>query len=208
VIEIQDSRLYPLLPHDQGPHVFGGPATHAGSTPSGLSVPLHKLLTLDLHDPAVPFRSSKIRFLPLYYPLKYGYGGSSIQYSIISDKEIRILHMSDSEPNSEDEASVRVDAFPEIRYAAQAAISNDDSIDWFTMTLGGTGTLDHQSDQCENKECRNYHTDPDMHLIASIPPKPIPGHQDIWWDFDGAYMLFYFWLCRGCKTICASNRGT
>jgi hypothetical protein len=131
-----------------------------------------------------------------------------MQYSVVSDQQIQILYLSDPNPDPPDEVYVKVDAFPEIRYAARPPIPNDKGIDWFTLTLGGTGTLNHKSDQCENKDCRNYRADPDVDLIASIPPKPIPGHKDIWWEFEGAYMLFYFWLCRGCKTILTCNRCT
>ncbi len=208
MIEVRDRQLYPLVATDHGPHVFGGPVSHRGATPSGSSVPVHKLLSLDLHDDAIPFDSYAIRYLPLYYPLKYGFGGPSMQYSVVSDEEIHILYMSDPTPDPPDEAYVEIEAFPEIRYAAQSPIHNDDAIDWFTLTLGGTRTLDQKSDQCENKPCPNYHAEPDVDLIASIPPKPIPGHEDIWWEFEGAYMLFCFWLCRGCDTILTSNRST
>ena len=131
-----------------------------------------------------------------------------MQYAVESNEEIRILHMSDPEPDSPDEAYVKVDAFPEIRYAAQPPISDGDAIDWFTLTLGGTETLDHKPDQCKNVDCKNFNAEPDVSLIASVPPKPIPTHPEIWWEFEGAYMLFYFWLCRGCNTIIASNRST
>lgn len=208
MIDVRDTRLYPLIAQQDGPHVFGGSASHRGAIPSGSSVPVHRLLSLDLHDLAIPFESSVIRYLPLYYPLKYGFGGPSMQYLIVSDEEIKIIYMSDPVPDPPDEAYVQVDAFPEIRYAAQRPISEDDAIDWFTLTLGGTGTLDHQSDQCENKDCPHYRANPEVDLIASIPPIRIPGHEDIWWEFEGAYMLFYFWMCRGCKAIITSNRST
>ncbi|MCC9604228.1 hypothetical protein LOC67_27050 [Stieleria sp. JC731] len=208
MIDVRDTLLYPLQESERGLHVFGGVPSHRGVTPAGSAVPVHKLLTIDLRDEAIPFRSDSIDCLPLYYPLKYGFGGPSMQYSMVSNDEIHILHISDAEPDPPDEAYVRVDAFPEIRFSAQSAIENDDDIDWFTLTLGGTGTLGHRSDPCENASCPNYHKAPDVDLIASIPPKPIPGHEDIWWEFEGGYILFYFWLCRGCKTVIASNRST
>ena len=208
MIDVRDTMFYPLQESEGGLHVFGGAPSHRGVTPTGSDVPVHKLLTIDLHDDSVPFSSDSIDFLPLYHPLKYGFGGPSMQYSVVSNDEIHILHLSDPEPDPAEVAYVKVDAFPEIRFSAKPAIQNDDDIDWFTLTLGGTGTLDHQSDPCENESCPNYHKEPDVDLIASIPPKPIPGHEDIWWEFEGASMLFYFWLCRGCKTIIASNRST
>ena len=208
LIEIPDSQIYPLDECSNGRHVFGGEPNHRGVLPAGSSVAVHKLLTIDLTDDAIPFNSATLTQLPLYYPMKYGYGGPSMQYAVDSDSEIRILHMSDPEPDPPDETYVKVDSFPEIRYAAQSPISKDDAIDWFTLTLGGTGALDHTSDQCENEGCKNYHAEPDVSLIASVPPKPIPSHPEIWWEFEGAYMLFYFWLCQGCKTIIASNRST
>jgi hypothetical protein len=208
MIEVRDNHCYPMIAQVNGQHVFGGPVSHRGAIPAGTSVPLHKLLVVDLNDRKVPFSSSTLHFLPLYYPLKFGFGGPSMQYAVVSDQEIRILYMSAPEPDPADLAYVKVDAFPEVRYAVQPAIPKDKPLDWFTLTLGGTGTLDHKSDQCQNTDCPKYHSEPDADLIASIPPIPIPGHEDIWWDFEGAYMLFYFWLCRGCKTIMASNRST
>lgn len=208
MIVVRDTQLYPLVVQVGGPHVFGGRASHRGTTPPGSNVAVHKLLTIDLRDDTVPFASSAIRFLPLYHPLQYGAGGASMQYSIVSEDEIRITHISPPEADPPDERYVKVDAFPEIRYAASPPISDDDPIDWFTLTLGGSGTLDHKSDPCQNGDCPNYRGKPDVDLLASIPPKPIPGHKDVWWEFEGAYMLFYFWLCRGCGSILTSNRCT
>src|SRR5688500_4357600 len=83
-----------------GPHRFGGAPAHRGVTPRGTRTPLHLLLLLDLADPNCPVRSDAgVRYLPLYYPLKYGVGGPTVQYAVASDDEIEILHLSDDAPD-------------------------------------------------------------------------------------------------------------
>lgn len=204
MITLRDKRLYPLVSQNDGPHVFGGQVTHLGATPEGSSVSVHKLFTLDLKDPHLPFLSSTVRYLPLYYPLKYGSGGASMQYEIVSEKEIRIIYLSDPEPDSSDDEYVHADVFPEVRYGALLPIQNREKLNWFTVTVGGESALGHLSNQCENSDCIHYHKAPDVDLIAAIPP----GEDDIWWEFKGSYMYFYFWICRGCQTVLASNRST
>jgi len=203
-----DKMLYPMSIDPNGKHVFGGKATHKGSTPSNTNVPLHKLLSIDLSDSKIPFSVEGLKKLPLYYPLKYGIGGPSIQYSVLSENEIDIIYMSDPQPDPEDEAYVQVESFPEVRLKTDSPVINDDDLSWFTISLGGSETLDHQADYCENPNCANYHKEPDVELIACVPPFPIPGKEDLWYEFEGAYLLFYFWYCNGCSTIIASNRCT
>ena len=200
--------MFTMTPKASGLHMFGGRANHRGATPRGSSIPVHKLLSLDLRDPILPFKSEALQQLPLYYPLKYGFGGSSMQYLIISDDEIEIFYISHSEPDSDQVAYVKVESFPSVRYSLDRHIPNDDHIDWFTITIGGSCTLDHSADRCQNSRCPMYRAKPQVDLIASIPPVPIPGHKDIWWEFEGGYLLFYFWLCRGCQAIITSNRAT
>lgn len=208
MIRVLSKQMFTMIPDRSGNHIFGGPPCHHGATPKNTSVPLHMLLSLDLTDSRLPFRSDTLKFLPLYYPLKYGSGGSSVQYRIVSDERIEIIYLSDPEPDPEERAYVKIESFPEVPYSIGKAIPNDDSIDWFTTTIGGTCTLDHESDWCLNPQCPYYNTESKTDLIASIPPAPIDGHDDVWWDFQGSYMLFYFWLCRGCNGIIASNRCT
>ena len=207
MIEIAKSKCFPLSIDKNGKHIFGGLQKHNGVLPDDSNVPVHLLLTIDLSDTNIPVNSTNLKFLPLYYPLKYGLGGPSMQYEVVSDTEINIIYLSDPKPDDPDSAYVKVDAFPEINYMAQSPVDEND-LDWFTITIGGNATLDHESDRCENPNCPNYHTNTNTELIAAIPPIPIAGHDEIWWDFDGAYMIFYFWLCRGCNTIITCNRCT
>ena len=130
-----------------------------------------------------------------------------MQYAVNSDDSIEIIHLSGNVDDA-DSQYVQVDAFPQMFYSIGDRIGPQDSVDWFTLTIGGTETLDHTSDNCNNQACPLYHKNESAALLASVPPIPIPGHDEIWWDFDGAYILFYFWLCRGCSTVITSNRCT
>lgn len=206
MIEIVKAGCFPLEKKKGGPHCTGGAAKHKGVLPRGSKVPVHRLLSLDLSDPDCPIRADGLKMLPLYYPLKYGFGGPSMQYEIISDDEIRIIHLSDPEPD--EDPYVKVASFPEVRYAILPPVPSDDDLDWFTITLGGAFTLDHFSDCCLNPECSNYGSNEACELLASVPPAPIEGHEDIWWEFEGAYMLFYFCVCHGCGGIITFNWAT
>src|SRR6516165_9946704 len=89
-----------LVLSDAGMHRFGGPPAHTGVIPQGTDTPLHHFFSIDLSDINNPIRTdSDIRYLPLYYPLKYGQGGPRVQYSVLSNTEIRILYMSDEAPD-------------------------------------------------------------------------------------------------------------
>jgi hypothetical protein len=88
---VRNTQMFTMTPKASGHHMFGGHADHRGATPRNSSIPTHKLLTLDLRDPLLPFRSDTLHRLPLYYPLKYGSGGPSMQYLVISDDEIDIF---------------------------------------------------------------------------------------------------------------------
>lgn len=54
---------------------------------------MHLLLQLDLRDSLVPIeaKDTPLTYLPLYYPLRYGWGGGEVQYSVDSDEKITIL---------------------------------------------------------------------------------------------------------------------
>ena len=113
---LKDYRSYRLVLADTGPHRFGGPPMHIGVIPAGTETPLHLILCIDLADANCPVKTeSPIRYLPLYYPLKYGQGGPEVQYAVLSDTEIQILRMSDDTPDDESRAYVRVSQLPESR---------------------------------------------------------------------------------------------
>ena len=192
-----------------GRHIFGGPPYHRGITPAGASVPTHRLFEIDLTDPDLPFSSESLRSLPLYYPLKYGYGGPSMQYRILSENRIEIIHISDPQPDPEDEAYVKVDWFPEIRFTVSPPLPSggEKSLPFDIATVGGT--VEYGEDEpCRNPDCPNFESSAQCELLATIPPLPIEGEDDIWWEFEGACMFFFFWQCKGCSTIITANGGT
>lgn len=207
MLKINSKKMFTLKQSLWGSHIFGGPANHVGIIPPKTDIPIHLLLTLDLQDKKIPFSSDNLRYLPLYYPLKYGLGGASMQYEVLSDSKIRIIYMSDPLPDDDDRTYVKVDTFPKLRFKIDQEIDNDDNIDWFTITIGGKPTLDHESDTCLNKLCKHYKSDKETDLLCSLPPIKLKK-PELWWEFENAYMLFYFWLCRGCNTIITSNRST
>ena len=218
---------------EEGRHVFGGPARHKGVRPEGSEIPLHHFATLDLADLNSPIRFDPegVRFLPLYYSLAYGFGGSEVQYAVESDDAIRILHMSDPEPDPSDEAYVQVAHLPEARadiipltYAEtrmRVMSERDDVCDLSAadeelrenmggsqaMLFGGQAHANLGDEWvCHNPDCsigKNQGTFAIEPLI-SIPPIPVQGKTDFWYEFEGS-VDFCFFLCPECRAICATN---
>lgn len=214
-----------------GPHRFGGPPAHRGVTPPHTNTPLHLLLLLDLADPNCLVQSQNgVRYLPLYYPLKYGFGGPSVQYSVLSEEEIRILYMSDERPDPDDEQYVRVPELPScsaeivpLRYeearilffhrtyfqpsAEDSAILHELWREHPLIHVGGyTQPPVNAGDLfCRNPECEYFDRRVWVEIIASIPPVPVNGTDEFWYEYQGGDMEFFFALCVYCGTVMAFN---
>lgn len=186
---------------------------------------------LDLADNDCPIVSDgKVRYLPLYYPLKYGSGGPSVQYEVISDDKIRILYLSDDLPDPEDEQYVRVAQLPtsaakilplgyeEARALAFAggyfqpnvedrAILTELEREHPLILIGGQRRLPVNAGDifCKNRKCEFYDRRVWVDVVAAIPPVPINGVEDFWYEYKGGHMAFYFAICHYCRTIIAFN---
>lgn len=178
-----------------GPHRLDGPP-HRGVVPPHTDTALHLLLLLDLANDACPFEcEGTTRYLPLYYPLKYGSGGPSIQYAVVSDGDIKILYMSDDAPDAEDEQYVRLAQLPsasaqilplsyeEARVLAFAgayfqpnaddrAILNALTREHPLVLIGGGRRLPLNAGDviCRNPECEFFNRRVWFDVIAAIPP--------------------------------------
>lgn len=214
-----------------GPHRFGGAPSHCGVVPPNTNTALHLLLLLDLADEACPFEcGGATRYLPLYYPLKYGLGGPNLQYVVVSDDEIKILYMSDDAPDAENEQYVRIGQLPsapaqivplsyeEARILAFAggyfqpnaddgAILNALNREHPLVLIGGHRRLPRNAGDviCRNPECAFFTRRVWFDVIAVIPPVPINGADDFWHEYQGGHLDFYFGLCHHCHTIIAFN---
>lgn len=196
---------HPLKRDASGRHVFGGVPFHKGIVPSGSKVPTHRIFEIDLEDPSLPFGSDRLKSLPLYYPLKYGIGGPWMQYRVVSEAEIEIVAISDAEPDPEERAYVKASQFPEVRFNVLPRLLEGDKLTYDVATLGGS-LEEGANEPCRNPLCVTVGSSDQCDLLATIPPIPVEGHDDIWWEFEGAYMFFHFWYCRGCDTIITNNR--
>lgn len=189
------------------------------------------MLLLDLSDANCPIESDgTIRHLPLYYPLKYGFGGPSVQYAVLSEDEISILYLSDETPDAEELQYVRVPELParsaqivplnseEARILALAggdsqpnatdlAILQELSREHELILIGGGERLPVNAGGviCRNPACDFLNRSVRVYVIAGIPPVPINGESEFWDEFQGAYMEFYFAFCPCCHTIIAFN---
>jgi hypothetical protein len=198
---LADGRPFRLRLGPTGLHRFGGRPAHRGITPPHTHTPLQLLLLLDLADAACPIKSDgAVRHLPLYYPLKYGQGGPSVQYAVLSEDEISILYISDAEPDPEDRQYVRVPELPTcaaaiipLRYeearilafaggyfqpnADDRAILDDLNREHPLVLLGGHARLPVNAGDviCRNLACRSFNRRVWVDVIASIPPVPING---------------------------------
>jgi hypothetical protein len=227
----RDGRPYRLALGPSGPHRFGGKPVHRGVTPSGTQVPLHLLLLLDVSDPACPFTcDASVKYLPLYYPLKYGLGGPAVQYSVVSGSQIEILYMSDPIPDAPEEQYVQVSELPSspariipLCYEEARIISfsggyfrpNDDdgrileelARDHPLVQVGGYRRLPVNAGDviCHNPQCELFSQRVWVTVIASIPPVPVNGSDAFWHEYQGGDVEFYFCLCHDCATVIAFN---
>jgi hypothetical protein len=228
---LKDGRPCRLRLGPAGPHRFGGPSVHRGVTPTNTDTPLHTILLLDLADGICPIESDgTTRYLPLYYPLKYGCGGPAIQYAVLSDDEIKILYMSDELPDDEETQYVWLPELPassaeilplryeEARILAFAggyfqpntddrAILSELEREHPVILIGGNRRLPVNAGDviCRNPECQFFNRRVWFDVIASIPPVPVNGTEDFWHEYEGARMEFYFGLCSYCKTVISFN---
>jgi hypothetical protein len=172
-----------------------------------------------------------VRFLPLYYPLKYGFGGPEVQYGIVSDTEIRILYLSPELPDNEEEQYVKVSELPEsqaeilpltyeeariLAFAGGCYQSNaEDSVilgrvDYNNFTSIGGRPRRHRHPNrparpiCRNPECKWFNRGALTDSIAIIPTIPVNGSNEFWYEYRGG-PDFHFDLCWGCGTVIAFN---
>jgi hypothetical protein len=231
-----------LIPSRRGRHRFGGPPLHKGVIPKGTDVPLQLVLSLDLTDPSCPITNKfGIKTLPLYYPFKYGIGGSEIQYAVRSDSEIEVLYLSPSEPDSTDRQYLQVDHLPEssfelvpLAYEEARILAFLESEAFFPHRLRIRGhyepsradrkaikklDLEHlirignqcsgipnaPDPICRNPECERHESLAYFQAIATVPPIPVNGEDDFWYQFRGGDVRFSFGLCYFCGTIISFN---
>jgi hypothetical protein len=230
---LKDNRPCRLRLGRIGPHRFGSQPGYRGITPPGADTPLHLLVRLDLADADCPIKSDgSTRYLPLFYPLKYGCGGPEVQYAVLSDKEVRILHLSDEAPDAEDHQYVRVAQLPSsraeilpLRYEEARILAFSEADAYFQpdaadqvildnldrghplILIGGHRRLPVNAGDvvCRNSDCEFYSRRVRVDIIASIPPVPVDGADDFWHEYQGGNVDFYFCLCRYCRTIIAFN---
>lgn len=219
-------------------HRFGGAPCHDGATPKNHKVPMHLMMLLDMYDPLVPIEAeeSDIQYLPLYYPLRYGYGGGEVQYSVDSDEKITILSALHEEEVDEDEEYPHPDQFPELpisllplSYAQHRAVvlseygSNhyiedpDRKADHEIMDRISSEQVARFGDSfnplqgailwpCQNEKCNWKGKHVRVDVFASFTGE-LPNDISICGDFAD-YVEIYFCLMSCCKTITTVNRCT
>src|SRR5687767_6621012 len=217
---LEDDRPCRLRLTPDGPHRFGGKPAHPGAIPRGTQTPLHLFLLLDLADPECPIKSGgTVRFMPLYYPLKFGFGGPVVQYAVRSDDEIELLYLSDEAPDAEDEQYVRVAELPssparivplcyeEARVisfagghfqpnAEDRAILDELNREHDLILIGGHRPLPRNAGDviCRNQACEFFSRRVWLNLLASVPPVPVGGSDDFWHEYQGGDVTFHFGL--------------
>lgn len=213
-------------------HRFGGLPKHKGTVPRGGKVSMHHLLTLDLRDPLCPVetKESWLRYVPLYYPLRYGCGGGQAQYQIISNEKIKILHI--NETGVDEEVYPFMTEFPEFRlrlepfsYEQFRALLMAEQADAYEISAQDEKRLksigqEHLvqiggpifplgSDirfECQNPKCSWFGRMAVAEVIARFNSDVKTG-VEIFGEF-GADVQIYFSLCQMCGTIVTQNRCT
>lgn len=222
-----------LVLRDGGRHAFGGPPRHRGVVPTGTKVPLHHLLTIDLADLRSPlsYKPSSIRYLPLYYPLAYGDGGARIQYLVCGDDRIKIVHISDSEPDDPANGMLTAELpatgadFVELTYeelrtrvisehpsftnglSSQDQCYQEALLENRTILLGGALPLELGlgRQRCRNPDCSAFKTVVELELLACFPPVAADRRTGNWGNYDDSHLRFFFGLCPCCRSVIASN---
>lgn len=219
-------------------HSFGGAPRHRGVVPSGQTVPMHLMLNLDLSDPLTPVEPVEggPRFLPLYYPLRYGGGGGEVQYSVDSDSQITILSPLEELGTDDGSDYPYPDQFPErpvrlmpmsykqLRALAASECGTNHHFDdpdkkadfeilkemgyWSMIRLGG-GFSPIQGDikwACQNNACEWKGKHVRVDVFASLKGD-LPDQMSVWGMY-GSYVEIYFCLMSCCQTITTVNRCT
>ena len=229
---IANRQPFRLVADSNGRHHFGGAVDIAGLTPTGATVPVQHVISFDLGDARIPIENGiGAQRLPLFYPFKYGCGGPDMQYDVRSDNEISILHMSDPEPDEPDGQYLQVDTLPnetfriepftyeEARilgfFAADAHFQPNDAdnaildaldINHLAKVGGYHPHITNVPDLvCKNPDCECNGSKLYFDLLLRLPPIPIRGDDEFWYEFQGAHMSFCFGLCRCCGTVIAFN---
>lgn len=225
-----------LVASPSGRHQFGGHADYSGVLPPGQQVPLQLVLLFDLSDPLVPFKGEGLKRLPLFYPFKYGEGGGEVQYEVVDDKSIRIIHIWEERADPPERQYVQVDELPRMSVAldpltyeqarALALHDNEPSFDLNAederlirslkrdpkmplVRVGGGRILNVNSIglNCHNSKCPCYNRAAAFRAVVVMPPIPVNGVTSFWHEFEGAMGLnFCFGICWSCNTILAFNR--
>ena len=230
-LTLTNEQPFRLMLDGDGIHRFGGTSDVRGAIPHGSTVPLQLVLELDLTDERLPIAADRpLRKLPLLYPFKYGCGGPEVQYSVIADDEIQILHMSDLEPDDPDEQYLQVDELPQVTLKCeplayeQARIvyfmdydghfqpnDSDRQIlselnDPFYIPLGGRRQYIANAGDiiCRNPECEFHDRGVYFKYLAMVPAIPVNGDTSFWCEFEGD-VHFCFVLCYYCGTVIAFN---
>lgn len=232
---ITNRRPFRLVASSSGRHSFGGPSQHSGVVPKGTNVGIQLVISLDLSDPLVPLQNEVgAKTLPLYYPFKYGCGGPDVQYAVKSDSEIEILHISDSQPDEKEWQYLQVDELPFARMALEPLTYEQARILRFMEADGHFqpnaedraildqldsnhlieigGRHNHIANApdviCRNHACEYHERRVYFDAVALVPPIPVNGDDEFWYEFRGGAVTFCFGLCHFCGTVIAFNVAT
>ena len=199
---------------------------------------MHLMMLLDMNDPLVPVEpdDSGIHILPLYYPLRYGFGGGEVQYSVDSDDKITILSALHKQGVDEGEDYPFPGQFPELpaslvplSYVQHRAIvasehgsnhfmedaeSKSDlqilkDLDYWKLIRFGDSFSPIQGDiqwPCQNEKCESRGKPVRVDVFASFTGA-ITNEISIWGEY-GDCVEIYYCLMSCCKTITSVNRCT
>ena len=219
-------------------HHFGGRALHDGATPRGQKVPMHLLLQLDLRDPLTPIepKDQDLTYLPLYYPLRYGHGGGSVQYAVNADDRITILSPLHKEPVDDGVEYSFSDKFPELPVTLMPLNYKQ----YRALTCGGSNHYRHDRAQqadhrilreldsnrmirlgntfspiqgnmgrrCENPKCEWHKKVVQTRIFAQFTDSVTPEISIFSSPGQTAYVEIYFALMTCCNTITCENQCT
>lgn len=217
-----------------GKHQFGGVREDLRITGVNLPKPIQHVLSLSTADPLCPIKSSRFSVLPLLYPMLYGNGGGEIQYTVLSNTNIRIHHLSSYDPI--DDVLLDSEALPQARVALrplsygeerllcamESSFTNrrlsardrarlrrcDDGKYWRAGgrfdTCQGSMWTLCRNPACDWRDAFGGETKTGVSLIAIVQPT-VQQFGKIWGEYSED-VQFCFGYCPHCGAIIAENR--
>jgi len=222
------SKSWLILEQGDYNHFLGGNAfDYTGIYPKKSKQHVHLVMSLDISDPLLPFESSQLKALPLFYPFKFN--GAEMTYCVKNNGVIEILYIDDDEVEDDFPYDNYPETFPKVAFSLKEMTYEEYKIVIFKEVDILTGLSDGDSEilegtpypnytrfsgefpsvsgrvtECLNRACDYFGDYSPKGIITIASEFPAPGIS--FWDNDCVGIAFEF--CRSCMAISTYNLST